>query len=55
MRPPGYRVALLALYQVSVAIGIALLPFAVLARRGGMRLPIHRLIERLDRAVERAR
>jgi hypothetical protein len=41
-----YRAALLALYQVSLLVGIALFPFAVVARRAGIRLPVDRMVER---------
>lgn len=45
-----YRAGVLALYQISILLGIALLPFALLARRVGVSLPIGRVIERLDAA-----
>ena len=48
------RATLLALYQASIAVGIVLLPVALLARRGGVTLPIGRLVERLGRAYENA-
>jgi uncharacterized membrane protein len=34
-------------YQAAVAVGILALPLAVLARRVGVYLPLHRLIERI--------
>jgi len=43
---------LFALYQLTVLVGIALLPVALVARRAGIPLPIHRLIERLGAAYE---
>ncbi|WP_170178707.1 hypothetical protein [Halapricum salinum] len=46
------RIALFALYQLTVLVGIALLPIALVARRAGIPLPIHRLIERLGAAYE---
>lgn len=46
------RTTLLALYQLSIAIGIALLPIAILARQGGITIPIHRLVERIGQAYE---
>jgi hypothetical protein len=46
------RITLFALYQLTVLVGIALLPFALVARRAGIALPIHRLIERLGAAYE---
>lgn len=54
MIDPIERAALLALYQVSIAFGILLLPVALLARRGGITIPIHRPIDRLRRAYEDA-
>jgi len=48
------RATLLALYETSIVLGIALLPVALLAQRGGINLPIGRLIERLGRAYENA-
>ena len=48
------RAALFALYQLSIALGIVLMPVALLASRGGIRLPIHRLVERVGDAYENA-
>lgn len=48
------RATLFALYQASIAVGIALLPVALLARRVGVTLPVGRLVERLRRAYEDA-
>ncbi|WP_411965838.1 hypothetical protein [Haloferax sp. YSMS24] len=45
---------LLAAYQLSVATAIALLPIALAARRMGVTLPMHRLIETTGNAYERA-
>lgn len=45
---------LFAAYQLSVATGIALLPIALAARRMGVTLPIHRLVETTGNAYERA-
>ena len=46
---------LLVLYQISVALGIVLLPVALFVHRvGGVALPIHRVIEGLGEAYERA-
>ncbi len=42
-------------YQLSLLIGILLLPVAVVAGRLGVTLPIHRVIQTLERAHERAR
>jgi hypothetical protein len=49
-----YRTSLLALYQLTVALGILLVPLAMAARRAGLRLPIHRLVRAADRAYENA-
>lgn len=50
--------ALFVAYQLTVAVGILLLPVALLARQAGLRLPLDRALVRLDeahtRAVERA-
>ena len=48
------RATLLALYQASIVFGILLLPVALLARRGGVTLPIGRVVERLGRAYRDA-
>lgn len=48
------RATLFALYQLSIAVGIALLPVAVLARQRGITLPIHRVVNRLGTAYEDA-
>lgn len=50
----AYRASLLALHQLTVALGIVLLPVAVLARRAGVRLPIRRPIEATTEALEDA-
>ena len=49
-----YRAAVLALYQISILLGIALLPVALAAHRAGVSLPVDRLLGRLDSAYERA-
>lgn len=49
-----YRTTLFALYQSSVAIGILLLPVALLAKQAGLTLPLHRLIASLETAYEDA-
>jgi len=48
------RAALFALYQASIAIGILLLPVALLAKQAGVTPPINRVVKRLDRAYENA-
>jgi len=44
------RAALFAVYQLSIAVGILLMPVALLLGRAGVTLPIHRVVERLDEA-----
>lgn len=46
------RGLLFALYEVSIAIGILLLPIALLMQRGGVTIPIHRMVDRVERAYE---
>lgn len=48
------RAALYALYQFSIGLGILLLPVALLLRRGGVTLPIDRVVERVGEAYENA-
>ena len=45
-----YQALVLATYQISIALGIMLLPVALLAQRAGIPLPIGRLVERLGKA-----
>lgn len=45
-----YRAALFALYQLSLLVGVLLLPVALAARRLGVTLPLGRLVERLGDA-----
>jgi hypothetical protein len=49
-----YTAALFVLYQLSLLVGIALFPLAVLTRRVGFELPVHRVISRLGEAYDRA-
>lgn len=49
------RTTLFAAYQLSLLVGIVLLPFAVVVRQGGLTLPVGRLVERAGRAYEAAR
>ncbi len=49
-----YRSTLFALYQISLLIGILMMPFALVARQVGLTLPIHRVVSRLGDAYERA-
>jgi len=48
----AYRAALFALYQLSIAAGIALLPLALAVRRVGLTLPVHRLVAGLGSKYE---
>jgi hypothetical protein len=48
------RTAMLALYQVVVMAGIAMLPIALLARRVGLRLPVDRMVEAAGTAYDEA-
>jgi hypothetical protein len=48
------RLALFALYQTTVVLGILLLPVALLARRAGINLPLGRLVGALGEAYENA-
>ncbi|MEF8773511.1 MAG: hypothetical protein V5A23_05235 [Halobacteriales archaeon] len=50
----AYRNAVFALYQFAVALGILLMPLAVAVRKLGVPMPVHRVVETLDRAYERA-
>ena len=54
MAPTVYRATVFALYQFSLLLGIVLLPVALVTRRVGVTLPIHRVIDRLGAAYEAA-
>lgn len=47
------RAVLFGAYQLSIVLGILLLPIAVAFRQIGIPLPIHRVIERTGTAYER--
>lgn len=47
------RASLFALYQCTIAVGIALLPVALAVRKIGIPLPLHRAVRRLGQAYER--
>jgi hypothetical protein len=49
-----YTAALFVLYQLSLLAGILLFPLAVLTRRLGVELPVHRVVSRLGSAYDRA-
>jgi hypothetical protein len=42
--------ALFAAYQLTVVVGILLLPVAILARQAGLRLPLDRVLTSLEEA-----
>lgn len=44
------KLALLTAYQSTLILGIALLPVALVARKAGVTLPVHRLIKRAEAA-----
>lgn len=55
MIEPIHRATLFALYQASIIAGIVLLPLAIVARQGGITLPINHVIHRLGHAYENAK
>jgi len=52
MRTRMQRATVFVLYQLSLLAGIALLPVALLMRRVGVSLPVHRVVDRLETAYE---
>ena len=54
MNDTALRATTLALHQLTVVLGIALLPLALLAQRLGVHLPFQRAIETTERAYRRA-
>ena len=54
MTNTAFRATALALHQLTVTLGIVLLPVALLAQRLGIRLPIRRLLEATERTYRRA-
>ena len=48
-----YRATVLTVYQLSIVLGIAFLPVALVAKRVGISVPIDKLLARLDAAYER--
>lgn len=55
MIDPIQRLTLFAVYQLSLLLGIVLLPVALVARQGGLTLPVGRLIEWTGRAYAASR
>ncbi|MGM0591989.1 MAG: hypothetical protein ACQETI_10255 [Halobacteriota archaeon] len=49
-----YRSTLLALYQLTIALGIMLMPVALLSRRLGVPLRFDRVLHAVDGAYENA-
>lgn len=49
------RAGLFALYQVTLAFGIVLMPVALLVRRAGVALPVGRLVESIGGAYDEER
>ena len=54
MVPSLYRSSVFALYQLTIAVGIALLPVALAAEQVGLRIPLDRVIDRLGEAYDGA-
>jgi hypothetical protein len=50
----AHRATLFALYQLTIALGICMLPLALGANRVGLRFPFHRLVEGLGSRYEAA-
>lgn len=48
------RFTLLAAHQTTLALGILMMPVALLARQVGVSLPLGALVERTQRAYQRA-
>jgi hypothetical protein len=49
-----YRASVFALYQLTVLVGIAMLPVALAAEQVGLRIPLGRVIDWLGEAYDRA-
>ena len=49
-----HKTTLLALYQLSLVLGIVLFPIAIITQRLGVRLPVERLVTGLNEAYEQA-
>jgi hypothetical protein len=54
MEPRLRRTSLFALYQLSIVLGLALLPVALLARQVGLEVPFGSFVDRLGAAYESA-
>jgi hypothetical protein len=53
MRSTLYRATAFALYQLSLIVGILLLPVALVTSKIGFTLPVHRVVDRANNAYER--
>jgi len=54
MRSILYRATAFALYQLSLIVGILLLPIALVTSKIGFIPPVHRVVDRANNAYERA-
>lgn len=55
MRTQLQRATVFVLYQLSLLVGIAMLPVALAMRRVGVVLPVHRVVDRLETAYDRTK
>ncbi|WP_171814984.1 hypothetical protein [Halovivax ruber] len=53
MTTRAHRAAMFTLYQLTILLGILLMPIALLTRQAGVSFPIHRVIGRMEAAYER--
>lgn len=54
MRSHLHRATVFVLYQLSLLTGIVMLPVALAMRKVGLTVPVHRVIDRVADAYERA-
>lgn len=52
MRSTLNRAIVFALYQLTLFAGIMLLPFALVMRKAGITLPVHRAVNRVGETYE---
>ncbi|AGB37302.1 hypothetical protein [Natronococcus occultus] len=52
MKTRVHHATLFALYQLSIVVGILMMPLAMATRQAGYTLPIHRLIETVGEAYD---
>jgi len=55
MLEPLYRAGAFAAYQITLAVGIVLMPLALLARRLGVTIPLGELVAATGQAYDRMR